>query len=393
MANKKKFRPVCSRGDAVSTAIIKGWCPGAYAPMMSGDGLVVRVRPRLGRLSPDQTLGLCELAIRYGNGFLDLTNRANLQIRAVREEAHDDLLAELAALDLLDADPTTEQRRNLLTTPFWRAGDLTDRIGSELIRSLPKLPDLPAKFGFAVDTGIGPVLLDASADIRIERATSGLLVRADGMPHGRAVQEEEVIGAVLDFAQWFAEHQTPECRRMASVIETATPPLDWTGATPLNPQPRPVPGSHLDGRILGAPLGQIEARALGAAIEASRAKSLRVMPWRLMLFEAASAFDESAFISSPSDALLRANACPGAPFCPQASVETRDIARGLAPRLSGSLHVSGCAKGCAKTSRADVTLVGHEGRFDLVREGNTNGRPVRTGIAPDDVLTVMQDIE
>ncbi len=26
---------------------IKGWCPGALRPMQSGDGLVVRIRPRL----------------------------------------------------------------------------------------------------------------------------------------------------------------------------------------------------------------------------------------------------------------------------------------------------------------------------------------------------------
>ena len=31
----------------------KGWCPGAYRPMMSGDGLVVRVRPTLARLTRD----------------------------------------------------------------------------------------------------------------------------------------------------------------------------------------------------------------------------------------------------------------------------------------------------------------------------------------------------
>ena len=27
---------------------VKGWCPGAHRPMMSGDGLVVRVRPLMG---------------------------------------------------------------------------------------------------------------------------------------------------------------------------------------------------------------------------------------------------------------------------------------------------------------------------------------------------------
>ena len=36
---------------------IKGWCPGALRPMQSGDGLVVRIRPRGGRLSPAQAVG------------------------------------------------------------------------------------------------------------------------------------------------------------------------------------------------------------------------------------------------------------------------------------------------------------------------------------------------
>ena len=31
---------------------IKGWCPGALRPMQSGDGLVTRIRPPLGRLTP-----------------------------------------------------------------------------------------------------------------------------------------------------------------------------------------------------------------------------------------------------------------------------------------------------------------------------------------------------
>ena len=30
----------------MSAPVIQGWCPGALRPMMSGDGLVVRVRPR-----------------------------------------------------------------------------------------------------------------------------------------------------------------------------------------------------------------------------------------------------------------------------------------------------------------------------------------------------------
>ena len=71
----------------MSAPVVQGWCPGAHRPMMSGDGLVVRVRPRLARLSAAQTLGLCDLALRFGNGTIDLTNRANLQLRGVAEDA------------------------------------------------------------------------------------------------------------------------------------------------------------------------------------------------------------------------------------------------------------------------------------------------------------------
>ena len=61
---------------------VKGWCPGALKPMQSGDGLIVRVRPRCGMLSPDELIGLAEAAQRFGNGHIDLTRRATQSPRA-----------------------------------------------------------------------------------------------------------------------------------------------------------------------------------------------------------------------------------------------------------------------------------------------------------------------
>ena len=48
--------------------------------MQSGDGMIVRVRPRLSQISAAQAKGLARLARQYGNGQIDLTNRANLQL-------------------------------------------------------------------------------------------------------------------------------------------------------------------------------------------------------------------------------------------------------------------------------------------------------------------------
>ena len=93
-------------------APIRGWCPTAHHPMATGDGLLVRVRPWLGRISLAQTLELIRLAERYGNGRLDLTNRANWQVRGVSSEGHPSLLAGLIEAGLVAPDPELEARRS-----------------------------------------------------------------------------------------------------------------------------------------------------------------------------------------------------------------------------------------------------------------------------------------
>lgn len=365
---------------------IKGWCPGAHRPMMSGDGLVVRVRPRLARLTAEQTLGLCALAERHGNGFLDLTNRANLQVRGVAEADHDALLQALARLDLLDADPALESRRNILVTPFWRPGDLTERLTRAVLDALHRLPELPAKVGIAVDTGPSPVLGDASADFRFERSADGLVLRGDGSARGRPVTERTAIDALVELAAWFDARRSQDCRRMASVVAREALPADWT-ASPARPAAgRPGPGATAIGALLGAPFGHIDAGALARLMRRTDAAGLRVTPWRLFLIEGAADVETDDFITAPRDPLLSADACPGAPFCPQASVETRRLARALAPRLGGSLHVSGCAKGCARRSAADYTLTGRGGAFDLVKNGHPWDAPSETGLSPDALL-------
>jgi precorrin-3B synthase len=85
---------------------------------------------------------------------------------------------------------------------------------------------------------------------------------------------------------------------------------------------------------------------------------------------------------------MTTDACPGAPYCPQAHVETRDIARALAARVSGSLHVSGCAKGCARMGPADVTLIGNAGRFDLVKQGRAGDEPCQTGLTEETLMNM-----
>ncbi|MCC2113429.1 MAG: precorrin-3B synthase, partial [Hyphomicrobiales bacterium] len=95
----------------------KGWCPGALRPMASGDGLVVRVRAHAGRLPLQSVIAIAEAAEAFGNGKLDITQRASLQIRGVTEASHDALIDRLDALGLIDADIGSEAIRNIVVDP------------------------------------------------------------------------------------------------------------------------------------------------------------------------------------------------------------------------------------------------------------------------------------
>ncbi|MFS4439113.1 cobalamin biosynthesis protein CobG [Paracoccaceae bacterium GXU_MW_L88] len=371
----------------MSVAEVKGWCPGAHRPMLAADGLVVRVRPRKGRLTVDQALGLCDLSLRYGRGELELTRRANLQIRAVRERAHEPLLADLDAIGLLDGDPALETRRNILVAPDWQAGDLNDRLAEALHHILPHLPEMPAKIGYALDAGDRPILQDAPADFRFEQSDAGLILRADGAPRGRPVTEATAMTALTEMATWFTAHQTPERRRLARVLETQTLPPDWTTAAPHPPAARPAPGQTPHGPLIGAPFGHLGARDLANAIMDSDAEALRLTPWRMVLLEGGEMPLQTPFITAPGSPLLASDACTGAPGCPQATVATRALARKLAEHTDRSVHISGCAKSCARQSPAALTLVGRDGRFDLIENGRASDPPTRRGLTPTQILT------
>ncbi len=368
---------------------IKGWCPGALRPMQSGDGWVVRVRPRRGRLSREQALGLCQAAMTHGAGLVDLTNRANLQIRGVSDRALAPLQAALGDLGLLDPDPEQEARRNILIAPDWQDADDTARLWDALAARLLDLPALPPKMGFAIDAGLGPILSRDPADFRIERSADGaLILRAEGRPFGMALDPGTEIDALLRLAQWFMDSGGLAARRM--VRHHADLP-DW-GNWSLPPAQARAPlaaGPASGGLICGAVFGQIDARDLGTVLQQSGAAGLRVTPWRLVMLEGVQGEPDmpATLITTPGHPALRIDACAGAPLCPQATVPTRALARALAGHVTGSLHVSGCAKGCARARPADMTLIGRAGAFDLVQGGRATDPPTETGLSPAHILT------
>lgn len=374
----------------MSAPVIQGWCPGALRPMLSGDGLVVRIRARGGRLGPETLRAIADLSRRFGNGLIDLSARANVQLRGVTPETHAPLIDGLRNLGLVDASPEAEARRNIVVTPFWRAGDGTGELAEGLAEALAAAdaPQTPGKFGYAVDTGPAPVLRDISADVRIERdAAGGLILRADGSDHGVPVTPETAIPAALGLARWFlASGGAPAGRgRMAPHLARGAelPPAYPTApAAPGADQP-PAPGRHPEGFLVAFAFGQVTAETLAALAGHG---PVRLTPWRMVLIEgAAEAPAIPGLISDPADPLLNVTACTGAPGCPQARGETRAVARRLAPLVPPGrhLHISGCAKGCAHPGAAPATLVASgDGRYELILNDTAAGPPARTDLMP-----------
>ncbi|MEP4198855.1 MAG: cobalamin biosynthesis protein CobG [Aliishimia sp.] len=369
---------------------VKGWCPGAYRPMMSGDGLIIRVRPRLGRLTCAQALGLCDLSQRYGNGLIDLTSRANLQLRGVALQEHDAVLDQLLTLGMLDETPDLEARRNILTTPDWIAGDITTRLHDALVARLGELPNLPAKMGFALDTGAAPLLTGASGDFRLERGAKDgdLVLRADGMGQGRAVTESTAIDAIIEMAHWYHQCAKADTKRMAQLVRQTELPPNWCDTDPRRAAACLVPGVLGTDRVYGVAFGSIRSTSLQALLRDSRATALRTTPWRLLVLEDAQDCAEHGFISESKDALLSAHACAGSPACGSASVETRALARALAPYYPKGLHVSGCAKGCALPKDCATTIVGRNGAYDLIEQGAPWDSPRQQGLLAQDLMNI-----
>ena len=169
----------------------RGWCPSLYEPMRSGDGLLVRVKPRLATLSADSARVLADAATRFGNGAVELTGRANLQFRgfsAMGARAFAEIVADHG---LASRDPEAERRRNVIVSPL--AGPAARALATALEGMLEgdgTLATLPGKFGLVVDCAGAP------GDIRLRLEDDRVYLSLDGADLEASCALEEAVAAV-----------------------------------------------------------------------------------------------------------------------------------------------------------------------------------------------------
>ena len=375
----------------------QGWCPTAFHPMMSGDGMLLRVRPQFNRFSLDQALGLCKIAEQFGNGLIDFTSRAAVQIRGLTPASFAKAFSALQSLSLVSQTASHEALRGVLLSPEWQENDLTYRLTQALYDRLDELPELPAKFGFAMDTGRLPVLQGCSAAIRLETSKDGrLLLIEDGADFGLSVSQDTAISALISLAHRFSKavRGSKPNTRMQNL------PLPLQSGQDGHAYKRQVSGASLPlgitalGLHLAPAFGQTTSQDFTKLLIQFDCKFLRLTPWRGLLLERVSDLPISpGFISDEHDPKRRIQVCPGAPACQSAKGNTRGFAAQMALQLAANpalnskeLHISGCAKGCAKPQKADLTFVAQNRGFDLVVKGHAWDMPIKTGLDPDIIL-------
>ncbi|CAN7620586.1 precorrin-3B synthase [Bosea sp. LjRoot90] len=383
----------------------RGWCPGTLRPMLTGDGLLVRLHPPRNTLTPDQLTHLAELAARHGNGQIEISGRGNLQLRGIREEAHPALVDDLLAAGLVDEADGDGPNRLTLTSPL--AGRAADELldAAALAKTVEhagrSVAGLPAKFSIVVDGG-GTLALDGFAvDFRL-RAVAAEMV-AFGLPGDlwfgptRLDEAPALTVRLLDGFVAVTRRNPEQIRRMRDLDPEALTALAAScvlmpmAAPPVRAEPHPVgltaERDDLVAVLSALPFGRTDTKGLtriaGLAREAG-VREIRLSPWRGLAFcglpadtagALRAALRSEGLVVEPDDPRLSVSACTGAPACARgeapALADAAVLADALAPLLADglSLHVSGCAKSCAHPGRADLTLVGRDGHYDVIVSG------------------------
>jgi precorrin-3B synthase len=396
--------------------------------MRSGDGLLLRVKPRAATLSAAQAAAVAVAAARHGNGWIELTNRANLQIRGLTEEGVQPFTRAMLQAGLADADPGVERRRNLVVPPLLGEDPALPAGLPALVRVLhavlvdAALDPLPGKFGLLVEGG---ELSLGEADIAVRLSATGAEL---GLPGGAVLtrcQASEAPEATRRLALAFIT-LAPACpappRRMRALVQAlgaarvfaqaglpalaAGEPLQRPAPSPIGFRAYAVENGTAGDRGafgLGLPFGQISAaqlQALAGLAATFGTGGLRTTPWRAVLLPGVSAqradalratAEAAGLITCPTDSRLRVLTCVGQRGCASGSTETRADAAALAPHVAGLLHLSGCAKGCAHPAAATVTLVGQDGRYGLVLGGRAGDPPARPGLTLAEAAAALEE--
>ncbi len=378
------------------------------------DGGLCRIRLPGGTLTTAQARAVANAARTQANGIIELTNRANLQVRGVRAGSEHALSEALMRAGLGpdagvpggEGDATAYENacvaddlRNLMLSPL--AGcdpqacfDTTQLVAPilDVLQGEPRFAALSPKFAVLVDGGERLVALDHPHDIWLaafaHRDGVAFAFGLAGTPRDGALAAvapaqvpallRALLHAFLDLAQDGERRMREVCavHGANAVLQHAWRYLDfaplrdaavcrWRRASTDTAARLGAHALHADGSgYAGAqpPLGRIDAGTLDALASLAQSQgdgTLRITPWQGVLLPnvAAGAMAHTIeqlhtldLVTDPAAPLARLIACTGSAGCAKSRADTKADALRLAARLPAHAEVH--LSGCERSCAA-----------------------------------------
>jgi precorrin-3B synthase len=394
---------LASPAQDITRGQTRGACPTLREPMATGDGLLARLRPLGGAISPTQLQTIAVLATRYGNGQIEITARGNLQVRGLQAGTVPDFAEAVEAIMVVDTGVPVELSplAGLDAEESADARPLAAAIRAAIARST-FVDRLNAKVTIVLDSGGAWDRRELAADIRLTAGGDGHKWRlAIGDRPLGLLFDRDVASATLIVLSMIAT-----VNGRGRDIDTAASRQRLHGlllgdATPMG-GPRasaPVVTGLTDGRFATAiwlPFGSVRAHILGDLASAAQqcgVTEFRLAPHHGLLAIGASAAiatqfrdraDALGFVTALDDARRAISACIGTDGCGSGQIASRQLAEaaaGAEPAFfdgSFALHISGCAKGCAHPAPALLTLVGSQEGVTFALNSKASAPPALT---------------
>ncbi len=430
---------------AASAAGRRSACPGLLRVVPARDGGLCRVKLALGQLTASQAHAVADAAERHGNGIVELTNRANIQLRGVAPDHEAALVDMLVVAGLGPTAPGGDDVRNVMVSPAhgidpserFDAAPLAQRLLARL-QEEPRYHALSPKFAVQLDGG-GVGDLDHKQDLWLAPGDTHLALGvASSIAAPRVfalVPEALAFDAVVAAVDLFLRRAPVEAMRYRDLLETQ--PVDalraelqaavpgvitdcarvdaWRRVAPAVPRPVGLHAQRQAGCVFAAAvpaLGRIAPATLRTLADLAAMLgdgAIRLTPWQGVVLPNVAARDGAAvlarlaalgFATRPAEPLASLVACAGSAGCDRGKADTKADARHLAEALAAAgiapdLHLTGCIRSCASARVAAFTLEAvATGRYDLyARDDNAPhrfGRRVAEHVTPESAIAFLK---
>ncbi|SAK90525.1 precorrin-3B synthase [Caballeronia fortuita] len=379
------------------------------------DGGLARLRLAGGVLSARAARSVARAARECGSGVVEVTNRANLQLRGIRDDAH------AALIDIaLDAGlgPSTaggDDIRNMMLSPL--ASDATRALAAQIVDAMQAdapLHALSPKFALQLDAGERLAMLDHPHDLWFSAIDDGArfafgfagTLRQQALG---AIARNDLTTFVVNVLHRFLALARQEEHRMRDLLARVgntrfiealhfDADIDAWHRVPADASLRL--GAHEEPHratwYAGAqtPLGRLDATTLDALADLAEFANthgqahLTMTPWQSVLISGIAAHEAHEVLqrlralglaTDARDPLARLIACAGSEGCAKSRADTKADAHRLAALLpahdDAQVHLSGCERSCAAAHPVPATLyAAAPGRYDLHRDARSVAR-------------------